>query len=62
MGIGAIILKFFPIDVLKNIKSIWIEANFLKIIVFLIITSIIDFVENVFIYTVYGNVLKEFKK
>jgi len=60
--ISFVTVKFFPLDMLQDPKSILLEANLIKFIIFVIIISTIDFVENVFTYTLYGNVLEELKK
>ncbi|MCK5320980.1 DUF4013 domain-containing protein [Candidatus Pacearchaeota archaeon] len=59
--VGFVTLKFFPLDMLQDTSSIFIGANLIKLIIFLIVISIIEFIQNVFTYTVYGNVLEELK-
>lgn len=61
MGVGFVTLKFFPLDMLQDTSSILIGSNLVKLIIFLIVISIIEFIQNVFTYTVYGNVLEELK-
>lgn len=61
MGVGFVTLKFFPLDMLQDTSSFFLASNLIKLIPFLILTSIIEFILNVFTYTVYGNVLEEIK-
>lgn len=61
MVVGFVTLKFFPLDMLKDTSSIFLASNLVKLIIFLILISIIEFIQNVFTYTVYGNVLEELK-
>ena len=60
-GVGLISLKLFPSTTLSSLNEA--KSNFLglflPVVVFSIIISIIQFIQNMFSFTVYGNVIEE---
>jgi hypothetical protein len=56
MGIGFMTLKLLPLSIFSS------ENIILKLVIVVMIIPVIEFIQNVFGYTVYGNVLEELKR
>ena len=61
VSIFLVIRKIFPTNVIKEPMLLLTSKNLLLLIVSVIVSSFIKFIRSIFIFTVYGNVLKELK-
>jgi type III secretory pathway component EscU len=57
-GVDFVISKSFPIETLKDTQSLMSTVDFSKLALYFVILSIIEFIQRIFIYTSYGNVLE----